>query len=135
MRPCLWHAATWTISTNSHCYGMQASCSEGHLSVDSSTLAMLADSFFARAGKSNDETLLLEDFITVLSSRPEIRQSIQFGGVQLKASSANRDVSKAVEALPLSERLYAKALQALKVNRGNACPRVVCQYLDHYQWF
>ena len=111
--------------------------------MDNSALEKLSASFFARAGKSKDDTLLLEDFIFVLNSRPEICQSIQFGGLDLGASDPNGDVDNGTVGLPFCERASLRILQALRVSdltaktdydsRLNAADTPICRHCNCHQ--
>ena len=52
-------------------YGMalQASCTEGNVKINQSTLEGMAKAFFTKAGKQTSETLTLDDFTKVLRVR------------------------------------------------------------------
>jgi hypothetical protein len=81
--------------------GWQASCFESQINLDPLAVDGLAEAFFNRAGKAHESTLTLRDFTQVLESRPELGESLQFGGLDLSAAMARQEVGEAVKPLPL----------------------------------
>ena len=84
--------------------------------MDSTALEKLSASIFAKPGKADADTLLLEDFILVLNSRPEICQSIQFGGLNLRPTEVDGELAKAIASLSFGNRASWKFLRAFRVS-------------------
>lgn len=62
----------------------------------------LTEAFFARAGRAHVASMSLQDFTQVLESRPELGESLQFGGLDLSAAVEKAKVYQAVTPLPWS---------------------------------
>ena len=64
-----------------------------------------------------EDTLSLEDFSFVLWTRPEIRQSLQFGNLSSRMQ-AKADLKRDTDALLLFERVQSRLLMALEVSHN-----------------
>ena len=86
--------------------------------IDNVALENLAAAFFSKAGKDREDRLSLTDFTTVLQTRAEVRESLQFGNLDARAT---RDVRKDVESLSFVERTQSKMLMAAQVRLCRYC--------------